>query len=49
MIRLLALALLLVIVMLVIWVLWGEALLRRRWRQIPLDDRDLTDRDLSRR
>jgi len=44
MIRLLALALLLVIVMLAIWVFWGEALIARRWRQTPLDDRDLAPR-----
>jgi hypothetical protein len=51
MLKLLALALLLIIVTLALWVLWGEALFARRWRQTPLDDRDLRldDRDLTRR
>jgi hypothetical protein len=47
--RLLILAILLIILTLVLWIAWGEAMLARRRRQVPLDDRDLTDRDLTRR
>ena len=42
--RLLVLALFLVILTLLLWVVWGEAMIVRRRRQVPLDDRDLTRR-----
>jgi hypothetical protein len=42
--RLLVLALFLVILTLLLWVVWGEAMIARRRRQVPLDDRDLTRR-----
>ena len=38
------LALLLVFLTFALWVAWGETMLARRWRKIPLDDRDLTRR-----
>ena len=42
--KLLVIGLALVILMLLVWVLWGELFVRRVWRQRPLDDMDLRER-----
>ncbi len=42
--KLLIIGLVLVIVMLIIWVVWGELIVARLRRQRPLDDMDLRGR-----
>ena len=42
--KLLVIGLALVILMLLVWVLWGELIVRRVRRQRPLDDMDLRER-----
>ncbi len=42
--KLLVIGLMLVVVMLIVWVLWGELIVRRVRRRRPLDDMDLRER-----